>query len=432
MEITMKNRKRIYNRICAAACLLGLMVQMTGCAYGQRETVHKTPVEISCAWWGNDDRHQYTLEGLDRFMALNQDKILVNSQYGSWGGYENRMHIFMKSRNTPDVMLINYAWIHQYSADGNGFYNLYNVSDQIDLQNFTEQELAFGKVDGKLNAIPITFNALTFYYNKTILDRYHLSVPKTWEDLFAAARVLRKDGIYVLGTMEKQLFLLFTAYYSQTTGKEMVDAQGNLSLTKKEIRYIMDFYNRLVSEKVLMPLEKFDRNAFSTGKTAAALGWVSDAGNYCEPTEQAGYKTMIGDYICAKKAKKFGWYVKPATMYAISPITEHPKEAAKLLNYLLNDKDMAVLQGTEKGIPISNSARAVLDEKGVMSSYEKEADDMRESYKKKLAVLPSVLENDTVYHTFKINADYYIYGKKSEAKVIDQIYHAWKEENKTV
>lgn len=405
--------------------LCGIMVLQTGCTTKESKVVYDADVSIKCSWWGNDDRHHYMLEGMDQFMRMTDDHIQVISSYGNWGGYENRMRIYMKSHNTPDVMLINYSWIEQYSPQGDGFYNLYDLSDVIDLDNYTEDELHFGEVNGKLQAIPISFNTPIFYYNKSLYETYGLEVPKTWDDLFTAAKVMQKDGVYPLGASEKHVFFLLVAYYVQTVGKEVIGEDGAVQLDKEDIEYILDFYKKLIDEKVLIPIDQFTRNTFSNGTVAGTLAWINDAGNYCNPLQEAGNEVVVGEYVCASDAKAFGWYVKPATMYAISAVTEHPKEAGKLLNYLLNSEEITLLQGTEKGIPISDSARDVLTRENMLDGYEKQADDMREQNAQRLEVLSPMLESENVYDVFKVNADYYLYDKLSKEEVVEKIYEAY-------
>lgn len=415
----MKNKYRGIS-ICLIVCLIFL----SGCSRKSKPVVYESTTEISYSWWGNDDRHRYTLQALDIFTEQNQGQIEVQANYGSWGGYENKMHIYMRSHNAPDVMQINYAWLSEYADEETGFYNLYDLKDIIHLENYTPEELAYGEMDGKLYAVPISFNTPMFYYNNTIYASYGLEIPKTWDDLFAAAKVMSRDGIYPLGTTKKQLFLMLVAYLEQITGKESVKADGSLQLTKADIAFMLDFYKRLIDEDVLMPIDSFNRNAFSTGKAAGALAWISDAANYCTPLEKNGSEVVVGDYLQDAAAKKFGWCVKPATMYAISATTEYPEEAAKLLEFLLNSRDMAQLQGTEKGIPISDAAKAALQETQKLSGYEKQADDMRENYADRLEILQPALENESVYDGFKVNADYYIYDKLSKDEVVEKLYEA--------
>lgn len=44
---------------------------------------------------------------------------------------------------------------------------------------------------------------------------------------------------------------------------------------------------------------------------------------------------------------------------------------------------------------------------------------MRENYADRLEILQPVLENESVYDGFKVNADYYIYDKLSEDEVVE-------------
>lgn len=170
----MKNKYRGIS-ICLIVCLIFL----SGCSGNSKPVVYESTTEISYSWWGNDDRHRYTLQALDIFTEQNQGQIEVQANYGSWGGYENKMHIYMRSHNAPDVMQINYAWLSEYADEENGFYNLYDLKDIIHLR-ITLEELAYGEMDGKLYAVPISFNTPMFYYNKTIYASYGLEIPKTW------------------------------------------------------------------------------------------------------------------------------------------------------------------------------------------------------------------------------------------------------------
>ena len=131
----MKNRSGIIN-IILYLVIIALFV--TSFWYSMNYRTVETSIvtadtdEISFSWWGNDERHNYTLEGVDLFERENPG-ISVDCKYSVWSGYENRNRIYMLSGDEPDVMQINYNWIRQYSPDGNGYYDLYQLSDYIDL-----------------------------------------------------------------------------------------------------------------------------------------------------------------------------------------------------------------------------------------------------------------------------------------------------------
>lgn len=418
-----KNKRNCFDskfvRVLAIACLSFVL---TGCGKG-RDTVQETvPVRLSFAWWGNDDRNEYTIEAMDKYQQLKEGNVEIICKYGSWNGQENRMHVYMKSKKTPDVMLINYSWIDEYSSDGLGFYDLNTLSDVIDLTQFQSADLELATREGKLNAVPIAFNTQTIYYNKDLFDKYGLNLPETWEDLFTAAEVMKEDGIYPLSMMQKSLFLMLIAHRVQETGKELVFEDGMVILSKEDLSEMLRFYKEMIDKKVMIPIDEYSKNDFTNEKVAGTVGWISDAGNNCDVLSKKGRNVVVGEYPVIEKGHLMGWYVKPATLYAISSHTEHPQEAAELLNFLLNSEEMTLLQKTEKGIPLSKASRELLVQKNLMEGYEKLADEKRQEYASQMKVLEPVLEKESLYGVFKKEADYYLYDKLSLEKVVDSIY----------
>lgn len=407
-------------RLCTPLLVISLL---TGCGIqnNNKQKKETSKTEISFSWWGNDDRHAYTMDGVDLFQENNPD-INVSYRYGEWAGFENKNRVWMKSRTQADVMQINYAWINTYSPTGEGYYDLYQLKDIIDLDSFDSRDLAYGEQNGKLNGIPIAFNTSTFWFNKNIFEKYNLEYPKTWDDFFAVAKVLSKDNIYVLGLPDKHLFLMMIAYYEQTVGKYVFNEDGTLAIDQSGIEYILKFYKRMIDEKVLIPIDKFDRMKFVDGTVAGSAFWISDADNYCCALEEAGGEAVVGSYPVAPNSKLSGLYMKPATMYAINSITEHPKQAAKLLNYLLTDKDMIKLQGTEKGVPACKDAVKILQKNEQLATYGYKANLEMENVKDKMNNMIPNMENTTAIEGFKSIADGYIYDVKSLESISKEIY----------
>ena len=372
--------------------------------------VEQTRIQIS--WWGNDGRHLYTMEGVNLFQEKNPD-IAVSYRYGVWNGYEKRTKVWMESHNESDVMQINYAWLNVYSKDGGGFYDLNELSEYIDLSNFTEEELSYGTKNGKLNALPIAMNTHTFYYNQDVLDSYGLSVPETWDDLFTVAEKLAPDGKYLLGLAKKHLFLLMIAYYEQTYGKNFFTEDGKIAANAEEIEFLITYYKKMIEAHVICPIDTFDRGMYMSGEVVGTMCWISDTKIYCDGLAETGAKVAWGDYPELPDAKLSGWYVKPATMWAISADTAHPEEAAKLLNFLLNDPDMAKLQKTEKGVPVSDAAVAALNEEGLSETNEYKAVQAMNEHQDELHLIIPNMEKESIIDAFKSGADEYLYDKMS-------------------
>ena len=161
--------------------LIVVTLFLSGCGNNTVITANSEQINLSLSWWGNDVRHEYTLAAVKEFERQHPE-INVVCHYSDWSGYQKRSDALMASNTEADVMLINYAWIQQYSPDGDTYYDINLLTDYIDLSNFSPDELDFGMQEGKLNALPTALNTQTVYINKTIYDQYGLDVPQTWDD----------------------------------------------------------------------------------------------------------------------------------------------------------------------------------------------------------------------------------------------------------
>ena len=414
-------------KIKALLCSLSAaMFLFTGCGDEAVYTQHKAVTEITLSWWGNDVRHAYTLEAIERFEELHPE-IKVQCSYSEWSGYEARNQVRMASGTESDVNLINVGWLGQYSPDGKGYYDIEKLSEYIDLSLFPEDILEYGRVNGILNAVPIAMNAQTVYINKTIYKEHGLSVPQTWNDVFAAAEVLSKDNIYPLSAAAKPLWLYAIAYTEQMNSKSIISDYGNLNFNTDDLKTMIDFYHRLVSEKVIPQIEFYERLNINTGEYAGTIAWVSDAVNYCGAAQNNGFEMIVADYTADSSFRSGeGWYAKPATLYAISKNTKHPKEAAMLLDFLLNSEDMAVLQGVEKGIPLSSKAKDTLDQKGMLSGIQYEASLIMDN-NKLIKHMDPILENTDIINAYIDACNLVIYNKATLDDAAEGLYQKYQQ-----
>lgn len=389
---------------------------------GKKENTE--PVEISFSWWGNDTRTKYTLNAIEKFEELHPD-IKVNCSYSEWSGYQSRNDVQMEANTESDVMQINYAWIERYSHNGDRYYDLNTLSNYIDLSNFTEEQINFGMQNGKLNALPIALNTMTVYFNKSIFEQYGLDIPSKWDDLFTAAKVMNGQN-YPLSMTAKTAFFYCESYAGQQTGKNFIDNSGNLLFNKDDIKIMIDFYCRMVNEKVTSQVEYFDKINLNSGEYAGTIAWLSDGMEYFKGAVNNDYIIKIADYTTFD-GNLTNWYVKPATMYAISKNTENPEASAVLVDYLLNSTEMAEFQGIEKGIPLSRNARSYLEKHKKLSGLQYDAFTKMTENQDKLETISPYFENDDVINEFIIGCDDVIYDKATPDEAAQMLYEKFSE-----
>lgn len=165
----------------------------------------------------------------------------------------------------------------------------------------------------------------------------------------------------------------------------------------------------MVDEKVFPPANEYDDAAFTNKELAGVACWVSDSSRYCNALIEEGVNVVVGDRLHSEDEYCSGWYMKPATMYAISRDAEDPEAAAVLLNFLVNDPGMAKLQGTEKGVPVSSKAKETLQEEGMINSMEYESSKMIRDNQEELEMMIPALEDADIQKAFIEASDKYIY-----------------------
>ena len=399
--------------------ILFSLLMLTSCASAPVVVNQEEYTEISLSWWGNDARTEYTLAAVKKFEELHPD-IRVKCSYSEWSGYQTRYKIQMMSDTESDVMLVNFNWLDKYSKDGNGYYNIYDLSENFDLSQFSESELSFGIRNGKLNAVPIALNTQTAYYNKTIYDRYGLAPPESWDDLFNAAQVMNGEN-YPISMPAKSAMFFITAYTEQQSGKTFMTDDGKLGFDKEELTTMFDFYTRLINAKVMPQVEYFDKNGIRNGSYAGAMAWLSDAENYMGPAREEGYEIVVGSYVGCSEGVK-GWYTKPATLYAVSAGTEHPKEAALLLDFLLNSDEISELQGIEKGIPLSRSSRYYLENHDKLKGLHYDAFLLMSENIDSMALINPFMEDSDMLDIFQDACNAVLYGKATAEEKAAEIY----------
>lgn len=406
--------------LCVSMAVTGL----AGCSSSDGNialSMEEEQIEITFSWWGSDDRHEYTIAAVKKFEEEHPN-IKVNMEYSEFTGFQLKTDVKMRANKEADVLQINYAWVDRYSEDGTGLYNLNNVKDILNLSNYTETQLSYGMSNNVLNALPIALNGKVLLYNKSVFDSYGLDIPKTWDDLFEAAEAMNKDGVYPLDLEASAIWFLAVSYVEQSTGKAVIDEDNKFNFSLEDVKAMISFYKELVDKGVVMEVSKRNDSYIKDGTCAGTLQWITSVNKYSGFIEEAGGEAVLGDVPVKDGATRTGWYVKPATMYAISASTEHPKEAALLLEYLVSSTEMAKLQGLDKGIPSNAAAKQVLESEGMLEGLQGEASEVVDATD--TILMSPYFENSALQNALKNAAIDVLYGKNDLDGAAQSAYEA--------
>jgi oligogalacturonide transport system substrate-binding protein len=342
------------------------------------------PVTLRFSWWGGDSRHKPTLDAMKLFEAANPG-VTIKGEYMGFNGYPERLTTQISGANEPDIMQVNWAWIStMFSKKGDGFYDLNKAKDVIKLSEFGTS-LQTGMWKGKLNAIPVSFTARTYLWQKSVFDKAGLAIPKTWDDLFAAGKVMEtklgKDYYPIDGNLY-DVILMAHAYIYQKTGKPWLDPNTpKVALNKAECLEFVQFYKKLADTRAVTPLQLRISTSGPEAPTEQQQAWVKGewAGNF---TWDSTFKTRmsslpkttvvtVGDFLTVKGAKNSGFFGRPSLMFAVSKNSKNPRIAAKFINFMLTDPAAVKVLGDSRGIPLAKSAFELLDKENKFTALDK-------------------------------------------------------------
>jgi len=344
----------------------------------------KEPVTIRFSWWGGDSRHEATEKAVQAFMEK-YPYITVDCEYGAWTGWEEKQSLNILSGECADVMQIGSNWVTDYSQNGTSYYDLYQLGDTIDLTQFPEEKMKQNEVDGKLMAIPVSLTGRLFYWNKTTFDEIGCPIPTDEESLLAAGAAFKAygDDYYPLALGEYDRIIFMVYYLESKYGKDWV-TDGKMNYTEEEIAEGFAFINKLEDEHVLPSVatingdmaDSLDKNAkWIDGKYAGLMEWDSAVSKVRQAMEgsvnKPGQEFVIGEFINFGEYQ--GGFTKISMDLCIKAGTEHPKEAAMLVNFLLNEEEGVEIGSTERGVPCSAAAVKILNDKGIGDAMTKEA-----------------------------------------------------------
>ena len=336
-----------------------------------------SPVTLRLSWWGGSDVHRAYLASIRKFEAK-YPHITVKAEYTGWAGHLERLTTQIAGETAPDVMQINWNWLVLFSRAGDGFYDLGRLSNEIALGEFDADSLGMGTIKGRLNAIPTSMAARLFYFNATTYEKARLPLPSTWDALFAAGPIFRDrlgPDYYPLDLNLQDVVAVARSWHIQQTGTALVDEAGSrLNADASHMVAAAQLYQRLVDGHVVPGARERasygnvapqEMRPWITGRYAGVHQWVSAIGKSAD-TLEPGQRIALGAFPLLPQAKDAGLLYRPAMMLAVNRGTRHAKEAALLLNFLLNDPEAVRIFEVKRGAPVSKSALGTLESEGTL------------------------------------------------------------------
>nr|WP_245418264.1 ABC transporter substrate-binding protein [Cohaesibacter haloalkalitolerans] len=338
--------------------------------------------DLRMSWWGGNSRHEATQKAL----TYCGDKLghTIAPEFTSWTGHLTKVTTQLAGGTEADIMQINWPWLPLFSKDGNGFADINNFKDIIDLTQWSDSELASTSVAGKLQGLPLSITGRVPWFNTTTYEKAGVALPTSWDELEAAAKVFKEklgDNYYpyeATGLESKGLDArgLIMVYLTQKTGKTMIDPETlALNYSVEDFKAGLEMYGRFADSGVIVPwktvaaaganMPLHENPNWADGHIAGTYQWDTTYHKIADPLKE-GQELVPTPILKNADATNDGVFRKPSMLFSISKNSKNPKAAAEVMNCLLNDTGAAEILGTTRGIPASKAALNYLMEKGAI------------------------------------------------------------------
>ena len=389
--------------------------------------------DLRMSWWGGDDRHIKTQEALKVCGAKYGHTIAP--EFTGFDGHLEKVTTQLAGGTEADILQINWPWLPLFSMKGDGFADLRQYGDIIDLTNWTEEELASGSMNGVLNGLPVSTTGRVFMFNKTSYDRAGLPLPTTWSELIAAAPVFKEKlgpdyypFTMAYDTTGLNAILLVSLVATQATGKDMIDPETmTVAWSKDDLKQAIEFFQTLVDQGVVQGwkdaaaagnIKLHEDPKWADGRLGGSYEWDSTYFKYADPMNDDQHLVAV-PLLQIDGAVTEGVYRKPSMVFSISKRSKNPEAAAEIVNCLLNEVEGIDVLGDSRGLPASKVANARLQETGKIDPVLVQANAIILAGEG--PVVSPFNEHPEVRSAFKDALELYAYGEITSDEAADDI-----------
>ena len=387
--------------------------------------------DLRMSWWGGDSRHAATQEAL----KVCGDKYghTIQPEFTGWTGHFEKVATQIAGRTEADIMQINWPWLPIFSKTGDGFADLTKFSDTIDLSNWSEDQLAAGTRNGKLNGLSVSTTGRVMVFNKTMWDKAGLPLPKTWDELMAAGPVFAEKlgaDYYPFEGIGLDASLIIQNWLTQKTGTPFIDPETNkITWTQEDLVEGLNFYQSMVDNHVIqswrevaaagnIPLHENPK--WADGQIAGTYQWDTTYFKISDPLKDGMELDYVG-LLTQPDEKTQGIYRKASMVFSISANSKNQEAAAQVLNCLLNEPEGVAAMGTARGVPASTAAREQLVAANAFEPMQIQAQEMVLD-----ATGPAIspyMEDQDVRAAIEENLELFAYGEVDAETAADDILY---------
>ncbi|MGP4114085.1 ABC transporter substrate-binding protein [Streptomyces sp. 4N509B] len=324
-------------------------------------------VTLNFTWWGADERASRYEQVVDLFEEQHPN-ITVQTSFAEFPDYWTQRSTDATGGGLPDVMQMDNSYIQEYANNGLLYDMGPHVGQELDASQIDENVLTAGVVNDQQVGIPVSTNTLAMLVNVDLLDQLGVEVPDwdyTWQEYndfiseVTAAGADSDPRVYGAGDYTI-VWWMFVQYLLQE-GVQPFAENNEWNFTEDHLHDFLALADGIRYED-MFPAERLDQldplGAFNSGEAPTEFTWDNFLAGYGAELETDNLELMP---VPTGSDGSKHMFFKPSMQYSIGANTEHPEEAAMLIDFLVNDTEAGQIIGTDLGVPASQGRLDALE-----------------------------------------------------------------------
>lgn len=324
---------------------------------------------VRWAYWGGEARVKRSQAAIDIFMTKNPG-IAVNPEVsGGAGDHFTKVDTQLAGGAGPDIIQMG-GNINDYVKKGVLLPLDAYAGKILDTKSIDKSAIASGTIDGKLYGVSTGVTMPALVYNKTLIEKTGVGLPKitnTYAEFKAYLTKLKAKlpaGVYPMqdiGVMSTNSTPF--GYWTGYNATPIYSAATNASaVTAKDAQKYIELFADYRKAGLIPPADiaagyaetNADTSAIIAGKVAIGFIWTNGLAGY-----QAATKDELALMEFPGAAVEKALWQAPSQFYTVNKDSKNIEATVKFINFLVNSPDAAKVLGNDRGASASATARAV-------------------------------------------------------------------------
>lgn len=328
-------------------------------------------------WWGGQTRADRTLAVADLW-AKAKGVTVPTGEFGSFADHWPKLATMVAGGNAPDVYQMDYRFIVEYATRGAvQALDEFVDSGVLKLDDFDQDQIEGGRVDGKLYGISLGANSVAALYSQTAFDAVSGTAPTlgwSYEDVPAMAEpFLSAGGVKLMADGSSNEPSLDN--WIRQRGKPLYTPEGKLGPDADDMVEWFRMWSGFREAGYIVAAEDqaLDVDTPETSMLAlkkAAIMW-SNSNQLIVHQSVNPDKLGMTNYPRISASTGGGHYRKPSQFWSMASTSGQKEASADFISFFVNDIEAGKILQVERGIPCSAAVREavapLLDEQNQIS-----------------------------------------------------------------